>query len=166
MPEREVLQAANEVYADAYSNGDLPMPPGRRLAIVTCMDARLDPAKFLGLEVGDAHVIRNAGGLVTEDALRSLVISHWLLGTQEVAVLAHTECGMLTFSNDDLRAKLRDEAGADASDVDFKPFPDLEESVRGSVRTVRESPLLPDSLEVSGWIYDVKSGRISEVAAA
>lgn len=166
MPEREVLQAANEVYADAYSHGDLPMPPGRRLAIVTCMDARLDPAKFLGLEVGDAHVIRNAGGLVTEDALRSLVISHWLLGTQEVAVLAHTECGMLTFSNDDLRAKLRDEAGADASDVDFKPFPDLEESVRGSVRTVRDSPLLPDSLEVSGWIYDVKSGRISEVAAA
>ena len=166
MPERDVLQAANEVYADAFSNGDLPMPPGRRLAIVTCMDARLDPARFLGLEVGDAHVIRNAGGLVTEDALRSLVISHWLLGTQEVAVLAHTDCGMLTFSNDDLRAKLRDEASADASDVDFRPFSDLEQSVRESVQTVRESPLLPDSLEVSGWIYDVKSGRISEVAAA
>ncbi len=165
MPERDVLQAANEVYADAFSNGDLPVPPGRRLAIVTCMDARLDPARFLGLEVGDAHVIRNAGGLVTEDALRSLVISHWLLGTQEVAVLAHTDCGMLTFSNDDLRAKLRDEAGADASDVDFRPFSDLEDSVRESVQTVRESPLLPDSLEVSGWIYDVKSGRISEVAA-
>jgi carbonic anhydrase len=166
MPERDALQAANEIYADAFSNGDLPTPPGRRLAIVTCMDARLDPAKFLGLELGDAHVIRNAGGLVTEDALRSLVISHWLLGTQEVAVLAHTDCGMLTFSNDDLRAKLREEAGADASDVDFKPFPNLEESVRESVRTVRESPLLPGSLEVSGWIYDVKSGRISEVAGA
>jgi carbonic anhydrase len=103
---------------------------------------------------------------VTEDAVRSLVISHWLLGTQEVVVLAHTDCGMLTFSNDGLRTKLRDEAGADASDVDFRPFPNLEVSVRKSVRTVRESPLLPDSLEVSGWIYDVKSGRIREVAEA
>jgi carbonic anhydrase len=164
MPERDVLQAANEVYADGFSKGDLPMPPGRRLAIVTCMDARVDPAKCLGLDEGDAHVIRNAGGLVTDDAVRSLVISHWLLGTQEVFVVAHTDCGMLTFTNDDLRAKLRDEAGADASDVDFKPFPELEESVRASVRTIRESPLLPDSLEVSGWVYDVKSGRINEVA--
>ena len=166
MPEREIFAAANEVYADDFQKGDLPMPPGRRLAIVTCMDARLDPAKFLGLEEGDAHVIRNAGGLVTEDAIRSLVISHWLLGTQEVAVLAHTDCGMLTFSNDDLRGKLRDEAGADATDVDFKPFPNLEESVRASVEAIRESPLLPGSLEVSGWVYDVRSGRINEVAEA
>ena len=141
------------------------MPPGRRLAIVTCMDARLDPARFLGLEEGDAHVIRNAGGLVTDDAVRSLVVSHWLLGTQEVAVLAHTDCGMLTFSNDDLHAKLREEAGADASDVDFLPFPNLEDSVRSSVGVIRESPLLPDSLAVSGWIYDVRSGRIDEVVA-
>jgi carbonic anhydrase len=166
MPERDILVAANEVYADDFSKGHLPMPPRRQLAIVTCMDARLDPAKFLGLEEGDAHVIRNAGGLVTEDALRSLVISHWLLGTQEVAVLAHTDCGMLTFSNDDLRSKLDAEAGADASDVDFRPFPDLEESVRDSVRTIRESPLLPDDLEVSGWVYDVRNGRINEVAVA
>jgi hypothetical protein len=90
MPERDILQAANEIYADRFAKGDLPMPPGRRLAIVTRMDARLDPAKFLGLEEGDAHVIRNAGGLVTEDAIRSLIISHWLLGTQEVAVIART----------------------------------------------------------------------------
>ena len=93
MPERDILVAANEVYADDFSKGHLPMPPGRQLAIVTCMDARLDPAKFLGLEEGDAHVIRNAGGLVTEDALRSLVISHWLLGTQEVAVLVAANLG-------------------------------------------------------------------------
>jgi carbonic anhydrase len=166
MPERDTFQGANELYADDFSKGDLPMPPGRRLAIVTCMDARLDPAKFLGLEEGDAHVIRNAGGLVTEDAIRSLVISHWLLGTQEVAVLAHTDCGMLTFSNDDLRGKLRVEAGADASEVDFRPFADLEESVRDSVQRIRESPLLPESLEVSGWVYDVRSGRIAEVAEA
>jgi carbonic anhydrase len=164
MPERDILQAANEVYAESFSSGDLPIPPGRRLAIVTCMDARLDPARFLGLEDGDAHVIRNAGGLVTEDALRSLVISHWLLGTQEFAVVAHTDCGMLTFSNEDLHAKLRAETGADASDVDFRPFPDLEESVRTSLRTIRESPLLPDTIELSGWVYDVRSGRIAEVS--
>jgi carbonic anhydrase len=166
MAECDVMQVANEVYAESFDDGGLPMPPGRRLAIVTCMDARLDPAKFLGLEVGDAHVIRNAGGLVTDDAVRSLVISHWLLGTEEVAVLAHTDCGMLTFSNDDLRSKLDEKTGADASDVDFKPFSDLEESVRESVRTIRESPLLPDFLGVSGWVYDVRSGRITEVAEA
>jgi carbonic anhydrase len=163
MPERDTLLAANEVYADSFSQGHLPMPPARRVAIVTCMDARLDPARFLGLEPGDAHVIRNAGGLVTEDAIRSLVISHWLLGTQEVAVIAHTDCGMLTFSNDDLRARLRSEADADASEVDFRPFVDLRESVRESLRAVRESQFLPDSLELSGWIYDVRDGRLAEV---
>jgi carbonic anhydrase len=163
MPERDTLLAANEVYADSFSQGHLPMPPARRVAIVTCMDARLDPARFLGLEPGDAHVIRNAGGLVTEDAIRSLVISHWLLGTQEVAVIAHTDCGMLTFSNDDLRARLRSEADADASEVDFRPFVDLRESVRESLRAVRESAFLPDSLELSGWIYDVRDGRLAEV---
>jgi carbonic anhydrase len=163
MPERDTLLAANEVYADSFSHGHLPMPPARRVAIVTCMDARLDPARFLGLEPGDAHVIRNAGGLVTEDAIRSLVISHWLLGTQEVAVIAHTDCGMLTFSNDDLRARLRSEADADASEVDFRPFVDLRESVRESLRAVRESEFLPDSLELSGWIYDVRDGRLAEV---
>jgi carbonic anhydrase len=164
MPERDTLLAANEVYADSFSQGHLPMPPARRVAIVTCMDARLDPARFLGLEPGDAHVIRNAGGLVTEDAIRSLVISHWLLGTQEVAVIAHTDCGMLTFSNDDLRARLRSEADADASEVDFRPFVDLRESVRESLRAVREAPFLPDSLELSGWIYDVRDGRVAEVS--
>jgi carbonic anhydrase len=163
MSEREILQAANEVYAETFSKGHLPIPPARQLAVVTCMDARLDPAAFLGLDDGDAHVIRNAGGLVTDDALRSLVISHWLLGTQEVAVIAHTDCGMLTFTNDDLRAKLADEAGADASGVDFHPFPDLGQSVRDSLSRIRESPLLPDSLELSGWVYDVRSGRIEQV---
>jgi carbonic anhydrase len=163
MPERDTLLAANEVYADSFSQGHLPMPPARRVAIVTCMDARLDPARFLGLEPGDAHVIRNAGGLVTEDAIRSLVISHWLLGMQEVAVIAHTDCGMLTFSNDDLRARLRSEADANASEVDFRPFVDLRESVRESLRAVRESAFLPDSLELSGWIYDVRDGRLAEV---
>src|SRR3954471_19587406 len=103
---------ANQSYASGFAKGDLPMPPGRHFAVVTCMDARLDPAKFLGLEEGDAHVIRNAGGLVSDDALRSLIISHHLLGTQEAVVIGHTDCGMLTFTNDVLHDKLGDEAKA------------------------------------------------------
>lgn len=158
----ELLQN-NAAYAESFDRGDLPLPPAKGVAVVACMDARLDVHKILGLEEGDAHVIRNAGGLVTDDALRSLVISHWLLGTEEVAVIAHTDCGMLTFTNEVLRAKLADEAGADASDVDFHPFPDLEQSVRDSLGRIRESPLLPDSLELSGWVYDVRSGRIEQV---
>jgi carbonic anhydrase len=163
MSVRTHLLAANEAYASEFRKGDLPMPPGRRFAVVTCMDARLDPARFLGLEEGDAHVVRNAGGLVTDDALRSLVISHWLLGTQEAFVIAHTDCGMLTFTNDDLREKLAEEAGADASEVDFHPFPDLDESVRSSVRKIEDSPLLPDSFGASGFVYDVGSGRLREI---
>ena len=164
MSARDQLLAANESYASGFAKGDLPAAPGRRFAVVTCMDARLDPARFLGLEEGDAHVIRNAGGLVTDDALRSLVISHWLLGTQEALVIAHTGCGMLTFTNDDLRRKLAEEAGADASGVDFQPFADLDESVRGSVRKIAASPLLPDSFRATGYVYDVTSGRLREVA--
>jgi len=161
---REEIEAANERYASGFTKGELPMPPARRFAVVTCMDARLDPAKFLGLEEGDAHVIRNAGGLVSEDALRSLIISHWLLGTEEAFVIAHTDCGMLTFTNEQLQQRLADEAGADAGAIDFLPFSELEESVSASVRRIRESPLLPDSFAASGFVYDVRSGRLSEVA--
>ena len=163
MPVLEEVRDANDRYASTFAKGDLAMPPGRRFAVVTCMDARLDPAKFLGLEEGDAHVIRNAGGLVTDDAIRSLVISHTLLGTQEAIVIAHTDCGMLTFTNEDIRAKLAEERGADASDVDFHPFSDVDESVRKSVRRIRESPLLPEGYTASGFVYDVRSGRIREV---
>src|SRR5262245_17611313 len=131
------IDAANESYANGFDKGDLPMPPGRRFAVVTCMDARLDPAKFLGLSEGDAHVIRNAGGVVSDDALRSLVISHHLLGTQEAIVIGHTDCGMLTFTNDDLRGRL----GPDAESIDFLPFPDVAARVRESVRTIRDSSL-------------------------
>jgi carbonic anhydrase len=159
----EELHAANDRYAATFEQGHLPMTPARRFAVVTCMDARLDPARFLGLEEGDAHVIRNAGGLASDDALRSLVISHWLLGTREAVVIAHTDCGMLTFTNEDLRGRLRDEAGADADGVDFLPFGDVEESVRASLRRIAESPLLPDSYRASGFVYDVRSGRLAAV---
>jgi carbonic anhydrase len=127
------------------------------------MDARIDPAKALGLEEGDAHVIRNAGGLVNDETIRSLCISHNLLGTTEALVIAHTDCGMLTFKNEDIHAKLAEEKGADASDIDFQPFGDLEESVRQSVSKAQESPLL-SGVTVSGWIYDVRSGALREVA--
>jgi len=139
------------------------MPPAQHLAVLTCMDARIHPEAALGLEIGDAHMIRNGGGRASDDAIRSLVISTTLLGTQEFAVMHHTDCGMLTFTNDDLRKKLADERGVDASAVDFLPFPDLEQSVRDDVATIESSPLLPDGIEVTGWVYDVKTGKISPV---
>ena len=160
----EEILTANECYVADFDKGSLPLPPGRRFAIVTCMDARLDPAKYAGLEEGDAHVIRNAGGVVSEDALRSLVISHWLLGTREAFVIGHTDCGMETFTDDDLRSKLADEAGADASRVDFHAFPNVRQRVGESVRVIRESSLLPDSFGARGFVYDVRTGQLEEVA--
>jgi len=127
------------------------------------MDARIDPARILGLEEGDAHVIRNAGGRASVDAIRSLVISQQLLGTNTVVVIHHTDCGMLTFSNADLRTKLKQELKADADHIDFLPFKDLEQSVRDDVATLKASPLIPDNLDISGFIYDVKSGKLSPV---
>jgi carbonic anhydrase len=153
------VRSANEQFASGFDKGDLPVPPARHVAVVTCMDARLDPARFLGLDLGDAHVIRNAGGVVSDDALRSLVISHHLLGTQEALVIAHTGCGMLTFTNDDLHERL----GPESEHVDFLPFGDLEHSVRESLRTIRESPLLPDSFGATGFVYEVESGRLRPV---
>jgi len=162
---RDECVQGNRSYQEAFDEGELPMAPARRLAVVTCIDARIDPAKVLGLAEGDAHVIRNAGGLVTDDALRSLVISHSLLGTTEVLVIGHTDCGMCTFTNEAIHGKLLDETGADASHIDFLPFADVDESVRGSVRRVEESPFL-DGVAVSGWVYDVGSGALCEVDAA
>ncbi len=157
------LLSANAGYAGSFARGDLPMPPARQFAVLTCMDARLDPARFLGLQEGDAHVIRNAGGRASDDAIRSLVISYKLLGTREFVVIHHTDCGMLTFSNDDLRGLLRRDQGADASHVDFLPFADLDQSVRDDVETLRRSPLIPGDIPVSGYVYDVHSGRLREV---
>ena len=163
MSEVQEFQKANDAYASSFSKGNLPMPPGRHVVVLTCMDARLDPARFLGLEEGDAHVIRNAGGRASEDALRSLTISEQLLGTNEVVVIHHTDCGMLTFSNEDLRKKLKQELNADAEHIDFLPFKDLEQSVRDDVATIKNSPFIPKNIEVSGFIYDVRSGRLLPV---
>lgn len=155
--------AANRAYAAAFKKGSLPMPPARRTAIVACMDARLDPARALGLEEGDAHVIRNAGGRVV-DALRSLAISQQLLGTAEVAVIHHTDCGMLTFTDDSIRAKLRENLGADADHVAFLPFDDVDASVRADLDAYRSSKLVRQDVPLRGFVYDVHSGLIREIA--
>lgn len=158
---------ANKKYAagfDTAGDGAKPMPPGRKVAVVTCMDARLDPAKFLGLSIGDAHVIRNAGGRVSDDAIRSLVISQRLLGTTEIVVIHHTDCGMLTFSNEQLTTKILEDLGSDTTGQDFLPFTDLEQSVRDDIAAIKSSPLIPDSIPVSGAVYDVKTGKLSPVS--
>jgi carbonic anhydrase len=157
------LIQANEQFAQTFDKGDLPMPPARHVAVLACMDARLHPEKFLGLDIGDAHVIRNAGGRASDDALRSLIISSRLLGTNEYIVIHHTDCGMLTFSNEDLRRTLREETGRDASAIDFLPFSDLEESVREDIRRIRENPFIPEGIPVRGFIYDVRTGQLQEV---
>lgn len=163
MPEIDKFLAANEEYASAFEKGNLPSQPVRRVAILTCMDPRLDPAKFLGLQEGDAHVIRNAGGRASADALRSLIISQQLLGTREVVVIHHTDCGMMTLTNEHLRDQLQDRFGTSAAEIDFLPFASLEQSVRDDVDAIRSDPFIPDDIEISGFIYDVESGRLSRV---
>jgi carbonic anhydrase len=163
MPTLPELLEANRRYAAGFTKGSLPMPPARHVAILVCMDARIDPARALGLEEGDAHVIRNAGGRASDDAIRSLAISQQLLGTREVVVIHHTDCGMLTFSNDKLRNKIKADLGSDASGIDFLPFSDVAQSVRDDVATLRRSPLLLKDAPISGFIYDVKTGRLAPV---
>ena len=154
---------ANSAYASTFTKGDLPMPPGRKTAVLVCMDARIDPAKALGLEEGDAHVIRNAGGLATPDAIRSLVISYKLLGTREFVVIHHTDCGMLTFTNEQIRDQLKQDLNADASAIDFLPFSDVDASVRRDLETIRANPLIPSDIPVRGFVYDVTTGRLREI---
>jgi carbonic anhydrase len=157
----ELVQANGE-YARDFRHGHLPMPPARRVAILTCMDARILPSGALGIKEGDAHVIRNAGGRA-RDALRSLVISQRLLGTTEVAVIHHTDCGMLTFSNRSLRDKVQADLGQDTGEFDFLPITDLDESVREDIEFLEATQLLnPDTL-IRGFVYDVRDGRLREV---
>jgi carbonic anhydrase len=156
------LLQSNAEYARTFDRGDLPIPPARRLAIVTCMDARILPSRAFGIEEGDAHIIRNAGGRAQE-ALRSLVISERLLGTNEIMIVHHTNCGMLTFTNAQLQAKVKQDLGADASHIDFLPFTDVEESVREDVSFLISSPLIPANVTIRGFVYDVRTGRVTEV---
>jgi carbonic anhydrase len=181
---REVL-AANQNYTASFgTKGDLALPPARRFAILTCMDARLDPAKYAGLAEGDAHVIRNAGGRATDDAIRSLVISHKLLGTQEWFVIHHTNCGMELFSDEVIADLLDDDLGTASFDgktwsnphhhgghaaghfIKWHTIVNQEASVAQDVRRIREHPLVPKTIPVYGYIYDVRTGRLNEVKPA
>ena len=142
------------------------MPPSRKLAIVACMDARLTVEQMLGLNTGEAHIIRNAGGIVTEDALRSLVISHYLLGTQEFMIVNHTDCGMLTFQDEDLHNRLRRETGTVAvAPAFFGAFQNPEDHVRRQILKLQSHPWVPRQIPVRGFVYDVHSGRLAEVSA-
>jgi carbonic anhydrase len=157
------LLANHERYAASFDKGDLPMPPAKKVAVVACMDARLMLSRVLGLEEGDAHVIRNAGGVVTDDAIRSLAISQRLLGTEEIILVHHTDCGMLTFTDDEFKRSIQ-------NDVGIKPhwsaetFADLEEDVRQSIARIKASPFIPKKDSVRGFVYDVETGSLSEVS--
>ena len=158
----ELLRNA-EQYASSFQKGDLPLPPAKKVAVVACMDARLIPSRVLGLEEGDAHVIRNAGGVVTDDEIRSLAISQRLLGTEEIILIHHTDCGMLTFTDDAFKQAIQDETG-------IKPpwaaeaFPDPGEDVRQSIARIKASPFLPHTDAVRGFVFDVATGKLAEVS--
>ena len=152
----------NEAYAETFDKGDLPLPPAKRVAVVACMDARLNVYGMLGLKEGDAHVIRNAGGVITEDEIRSLMISQRLLGTREIILIHHTDCGMLNFTDDEVKGQIQQEVGIKPGFV-LEAFADLEEDVRQSIRRIQASPFIPYKDSVRGFIYEVETGRLREV---
>jgi carbonic anhydrase len=185
MPVTDEILAANEQYVASFgAKGELALPPARRFAILTCMDARLDPAKYAGLAEGDAHVIRNAGGRASDDAIRSLVISYKLLGTREWFVVHHTDCGMEFFTDEVMRGLLASSletaalgpegfhdvgqgpGSSEATYIDWLTISDQQGAVVDDVRRIRNHPLVPDSIPVRGYLYDVRSGRLTEVAGA
>jgi carbonic anhydrase len=157
------LLANNAAYAEKFDKGGLPLPPAKKVAIVACMDARVMPALILGLQEGDAHVIRNAGGVVTDDEIRSLAISQRLLGTEEIILIHHTDCGMLTFSDDEFRRAIQDDTGIKPT-WSAEAFGDLEEDVRQSVARIKASPFIPNKDSVRGFVYDVQTGKLNEVS--
>jgi carbonic anhydrase len=159
----ELLRNA-ERYAEQFDGGSLPMPPAKKVAVLACMDARVNPYGLLGLAEGDAHVIRNAGGVVTDDAIRSLAISQRLLGTEEIILIHHADCGMLTFSDDEFRRQIQDDTGIKPAWA-AEAFGDLEEDVRQSIARIKASPFIPRKDNVRGFVYDVASGRLDEVSA-
>jgi carbonic anhydrase len=156
------LIANNEQYAANFDKGDLPLPPAKGVAVVACMDARLNVYGILGLEEGEAHVIRNAGGVVTDDEIRSLAISQRLLGTSEIILIHHTDCGMLTFSDDEFKRQIQDDTGV-KPEWAAEAFPDLDEDVRQSIARIKASPFIPNTDAVRGFVYEVESGRLREV---
>jgi carbonic anhydrase len=153
----------NDAYASQFTKGDLPLPPAKQVAVLACMDARLDPARVLGLEEGDAHVIRNAGGVVSDDAIRSLAISQRLLGTEEIILIHHTDCGMLTFNDDELKAQITDDTGI-RPHFSLEAFDDVDDDIRQSIARIQHSPFLPRKDRVRGFVYEVETGKLREVS--
>jgi len=162
MSNTDQLIENNKAYAEGFDKPDLPLPPAKKVAVIACMDARLLPSKILGLEEGDAHVIRNAGGVVTDDEIRSLAISQYLLGTEEVVLVHHTDCGMLTFTDEQFAQRLEEETGVRPS-WSAESFDDLEQNVRDSIARIQASPFIPRKDKVRGFVYEVESGRLREV---
>jgi len=154
--------ANNERYAETFDTGNLPIPPSKKVAVTACMDARVMPSKLLGIEEGEAHVIRNAGGVVTDDEIRSLAISQRLLGTEEIILVHHTDCGMLTFTDEDFRRSIEEEVGV-RPQWSAEAFDDLEGDVRQSIERIKASPFLPRTDGVRGFVFDVQTGKLSEV---
>ncbi|KAI1618595.1 carbonic anhydrase [Exophiala viscosa] len=162
------VQATSEKYSSSFTQGHLALPPGKKYLVLTCMDARIDPARAFGIDLGDAHVIRNAGASA-HDGLRSIVISEQLLGTQEIVLVKHTGCGMLTFKNEDAYGIVEKNLGSDASaelktrGLDFLAFPELEQAVKDDVKYLQDTKLVPDNVAISGWIYEVETGKTRRV---
>jgi carbonic anhydrase len=156
------LLSNNAQFASSFTKGDLPMPPGKGLAVVACMDARLNVYALLGLDEGQAHVIRNAGGVVTEDVIRSLAISQWLLGTGEIILIHHTDCGMLTFTDDEVKADIESKTGL-RPHFALEAFSDLENDIRQSIARIKASPFVPHKDSIRGFVYDVRTGALQEV---
>jgi carbonic anhydrase len=154
----------NERYAASFDKGSTPLPPARGVAVVACMDARLHVSAILGLEIGDAHIIRNAGGVVTDDAIRSLVISQRLLGTKEIILIHHSDCGMVTFTDDAVKAQIKEDTGI-RPPFSLEAFPDADDDVRQSIARIKTSPFIPHRDSVRGFVYDVTTGRLNEIAA-
>jgi len=162
MSATDELLKNNEAYAEGFDKGDLPIPPSRKVAVVACMDARLVVSRILGLDEGEAHIIRNAGGVVTDDEIRSLAISQRLLGTEEIILIHHTDCGMLTFTDEEFRQQIADDTGM-KPEWASEAFTDLDADVRQSVARIKESPFVPKTDAVRGFVYEVESGRLREV---
>jgi carbonic anhydrase len=162
MSQIDELVANNEAYAERFDRGELPLPPARKIAIIACMDARVSPYALLGLKEGDAHVIRNAGGVVTDDEIRSLAISQRLLGTEEIMLIHHTDCGMLTFNDDEFKHQIEEDTGIKPTWA-AEAFSDLDQDVRQSLARIKASPFIPNKDHVRGFVYDVDTGRLREV---
>ncbi|HEY6130008.1 MAG TPA: carbonic anhydrase [Candidatus Acidoferrum sp.] len=157
------LMEHNKAYAKRFDLGHLQTPPARKLVILTCMDSRMDLEQLLGLRVGDAHMIRNAGGIATDDAIRSLILSTHLLGTRAIAVIQHTQCGLMSITDEAFRWRLSTETGRDASHLSFHAFRDMDDNISEQVRRIREQPFLPKQIQVRGYAYDVTTGSLREI---